>query len=884
MNDPNERFPHGGNLKEMAERVGCSEEDILDFSANINPVGFPEWLRPLISSQVSRLRHYPDIRYKTLKEALSKRHQVNEDEVTLGNGSSEILFALPGALNIQQGLLPIPSFADYEKVLLWQNIPYKYFSLKEENNFELDYKKLETCLAESDQRPGMLFLGHPNNPNGSLLDTQKVSSLAPKFPHWYFVIDEAFVDFADQVDSWKENRPQNIILLNSLTKILAIPGLRIGFALAHSEVTTSLNKRIPPWSVNTLAAAVAEKAMEDESFFFETKKKVRAWREVLTENLESLANKGKLKLKIFPSEANFLLIKLNSTSLGAKELARQLLSKYRISIRSCDSYPGLNDSYFRVAIRTPEENEKLLMALEDLLECPTPTPNSNSNSKKSPRRAAALMLQGTGSNVGKSILTAALCRILKQDGINVAPFKAQNMALNSYVTSDGGEIGRAQALQAQAAQIVADTRMNPVLLKPTSDKGSQVIIHGKPVAHMDFRDYTVYKAKAFLEVQSSYDSLSSEYQAIILEGAGSAAEVNLKKNDIVNMRMAQYARAKVLLVGNIDYGGIFGAFVGTMETLAEWERNLVAGFIINRFRGIKDLLQPGVQYLEDHSGKKVFGIVPYLKNLGLPEEDSMEFKSGNLSDETPLSGRIDIALIDMPRISNHTDVDALRVEKDVRVRLVRKPQDLLLNVNRPDVVIIGGSKNVSADLQYLKESGIAERLLTLSEDGKTEIVGICGGYQMLGERLLDPFHVETDQEISEGLGLLPLVTQLEKEKMLAQCQGLHLSSGKMVKGYEIHHGTSHATSDVIEIVVERSDGLQLGYGNKEQTIWGTYMHGIFDDDEFRRWFIDKIRIRKGKTPLEKVQSQYDLEKGLDLLAKNVRESLDMNRLYQLMRI
>jgi len=486
------------------------------------------------------------------------------------------------------------------------------------------------------------------------------------------------------------------------------------------------------------------------------------------------------------------------------------------------------------------------------------------------------MLLGTGSNVGKSILTTALCRVMSQDGFRVAPFKAQNMALNSFVTPEGGEIGRAQALQAQAANVIPDVRMNPILLKPSNEFDSQVIIHGKPVSHMTFKSYSKYKPEAFEEVKKSYDSLAEEYDCLVLEGAGSVSEVNLKHNDLVNMRMAQYANANVILIGNIDQGGVFGSYIGSLETLFEWERKLVKGFIINRFRGDLSLLEDGLDYLENNSKRHVYGVVPYLKNLALPEEDSLEFKLELLNDTTPLGNRLDVALIDTPRISNFTDVDALKVEKDVRVRQVKNASDL----GQPDLIILAGSKNVAMDLAHIKENGLAQRIVELAQQGNTHIVGICGGYQMLGERILDPEGIESQQPCVEGLGLLPIETTMESDKFLGQSTAIHIESGISVSGYEIHHGRTEKLREILSIL-KNPTGQILGHGNQEGTVWGTYLHGIFDCDRFRRWYLNKIRFKKSLHPIDEITA-YDLNKNINILADHFRKNVEVSGLYELM--
>jgi cobyric acid synthase CobQ len=488
------------------------------------------------------------------------------------------------------------------------------------------------------------------------------------------------------------------------------------------------------------------------------------------------------------------------------------------------------------------------------------------------------MFQGTSSNAGKSILAAALCRILLQDGVRVAPFKAQNISLNSFVTRDGGEMGRAQVVQAQACRLEPDVRMNPILLKPNSGAGCQVIVRGKALGNMGADGYDQYRPEAIAAVEACYDALASEFDAVILEGAGSPGEVNLKSRDIVNMRMARYARAPVLVVGDIDRGGVFASFVGTLEVLDRWERALIAGWVVNRFRGDAALLRPALDYMLARTGRPVFGVVPYLERLGLPEEDSVEFKSGSLDDRSKRAGAVRIAVVDLPHISNFTDFDALRIEEDVSLCVVRPGDDL----GEPDAVILPGSKNVLHDLHYLRQSGLAEQLLSLACAGRTEIIGICGGLQFLGREIRDPCGVESAPGSAGGLGLLNAVTTLASEKTLTRAEAVHGPSGCRVVGYEIHHGRTAAEGD--EVILRRSDGEAVGFAAGDHQVWGTYLHGIFDADEFRRWFVDRLRVRRGWSPKRAVSARYDIEPALDRLAKAVRESLDMGRIYRLMRL
>jgi cobyric acid synthase CobQ len=497
----------------------------------------------------------------------------------------------------------------------------------------------------------------------------------------------------------------------------------------------------------------------------------------------------------------------------------------------------------------------------------------------------AIMFQGTSSNAGKSVLTAAFCRILLQDGYRVAPFKSQNMSLNSYVTRDGGEMGRAQVMQAQACRLDPDVRMNPILLKPNSETGSQVILCGKPVGNMDVEAYIRYKPQAFEVAQRAYDSLASEVDVMVLEGAGSPGEVNLKRHDIVNMAMAEYAQAPVLIVGDIDRGGVFASFIGTLDVLSEKERARVAGFVVNRFRGRQELLADALTYVMNHTGLPTFGVVPYLRDLGLPEEDSVSFKELVAAKAERREDKLDIAVIDLPHISNFTDIDALRIEPDVEVRIVRKPEML----GSPDVVILPGSKNVIGDLQALKERGLADAILKLAQEGRTRIVGLCGGFQMLGKTIEDPTGIESTNRMLSALGLLPVETVLLPEKTLKAVQARHLKSGLPLRGYEIHHGATRECGGALlacgnEVAVVREDGEPIGYASADGRVMGTYLHGFFDADAFRRWFIDDLRQQRGLPALKSVQAVFDVEPALDRLASVVRASLDVKAIYKKMGI
>ncbi|HJW55491.1 MAG TPA: cobyric acid synthase [Burkholderiaceae bacterium] len=427
---------------------------------------------------------------------------------------------------------------------------------------------------------------------------------------------------------------------------------------------------------------------------------------------------------------------------------------------------------------------------------------------------STLMVQGTTSDAGKTTVVAALCRLLAREGVRVVPFKPQNMALNSAVTIDGGEIGRAQALQAQAAGLAPHTDMNPVLLKPSSDTGAQVIVHGKVRADMHARDYHQYKTVAMQAVLQSYARLAAAHEAVIVEGAGSPAEINLRERDIANMGFAEAVDCPVILVADIDRGGVFAHFVGTLACLSASERARIVGFVINRFRGDIGLLESGLEWLERETGKPVLAVLPYLHGLYLDAEDAIQPAQRT-------HGRFRIVVPVLPRISNHTDFDALRAQPEVDLHFVGPGQA----IPPADLIILPGSKNTRADLAWLIEQGWQAALHRhLRYGGK--LIGICGGYQMLGRIVADPHGIEGAPGISEALGLLDMETELAHDKMLAQVSGRCAFADATVSGYEIHMGVSHgpATMRPAFHIGARPDGAR----SEDNQVLGTYLHGLFD--------------------------------------------------------
>ncbi|MDH3973971.1 MAG: cobyric acid synthase [Deltaproteobacteria bacterium] len=510
--------------------------------------------------------------------------------------------------------------------------------------------------------------------------------------------------------------------------------------------------------------------------------------------------------------------------------------------------------------------------------------------------ADCIMIQGTGSHVGKSVLTAALCRIFKEDGTNVAPFKSQNMALNSFVTEEGGEMGRAQVVQAEAAGLKPHVDMNPILIKPHADMEAQVIIHGKVVGNYSAKDFHGFKKKAMKYVKESYDRLSGKHDLIVIEGAGSPAEINLRENDIANMGTAHLAGAPVILVGDIDKGGVFASLVGTLELLDDADRERIKGFIINKFRGDISLLKPGLDFLEKKTGLPVLGVIPYFRDIYIQEEDSVNLDNRKdvetcRRDVSPdKNSAIEIVVLYLPHISNFTDFDPFASEADVNVRYVTFGE----RIGEADLIIIPGSKSTIADLHSLKSSGYADEIAAHVDHGG-KLIGICGGYQMLGKAISDPQGVEGRGSI-EGLGYLDIKTVMNREKMTQQVEAIGVKGSiykeneKPLKGYEIHMGESFyigGARPLFEIIRRGRQTMTVydGASARKGQIWGTYMHGIFDNDDFRRTLLDKIRREKGIVSNSDTNSHDAAkEEGFRKLAELVRENLDLEKVYEIVRI
>lgn len=494
---------------------------------------------------------------------------------------------------------------------------------------------------------------------------------------------------------------------------------------------------------------------------------------------------------------------------------------------------------------------------------------------KKPARCLAVL--GTGSDVGKSIVAAALCRIFADLGLGVAPFKAQNMSNNSFVTLDGGEMGRAQVVQAEAAGIEPHTDMNPVLLKPSTDTGAQLVLHGRAVGNREAAEYFRDTSALFHKAKGSLRRLRAAHDLVIMEGAGSCAEVNLRTRDFVNFRMAHAAGAPVILVADIDRGGVFGQIVGTLTVIPDEDRARVQGIIINKFRGDAALFRDGMDWIEQHTGLPVLGLVPYFRHIEIDSEDGVPL---DIIIDPPFdaaTGRLALAVIRLPHISNFTDFAPLARDPSVDLHYLARPRSLLGYA----AVFLPGTKNVRADLEWMRHTGWDVKVSTYAAGGGC-IVGICGGYQMLGTAVRDPHGIEGVPGVTGGLRLLEMSTTLAKRKFLARVSGVREMDGEEVEGYEIHMGRTRrraGTNHVFRITVRQGRGVDVcdGAASASGLIWGTYIHGLFDRPGFRSAFLKALDPRYAPPPEESIHQAGFKERQYRLLADHFRAHLDMGR-------
>lgn len=617
---------HGGDRTAFAALTGLTPRSLTDFSVNVRPEGPPDFLQAALIRSMEDLAAYPDPHGETARLAIARKLGLDRACVLPGNGSNALIHTLLPVLREQlerkQRTPDVhilePAFSEYAKAA-------KGFAI---HHHLAGADLLPAFGALTGVRHGVVFAANPGNPSGIFVEPHEWCSLFTSRPDLFFVLDEAFIDYVGEAGSviplLRNNWPDNVVVLRSLTKFYAVPGLRMGYVVGPATLIDAVQTATPEWSMNSMALAAMCTVMESPLALADasaTRKANQQAREHLSGCLSAITG-----VRVMPSAANYVLFQVGTPALlGTNDLAFRLAKDHGLILRDCANYHGLEPaaehSWYRAAVRTTGDHLRLTEALRTAL-------FPSSAAKTVTRRTPALMIQGATSDAGKSVLAAAFCRIFQQEGFRVAPFKAQNMSRygGSAGTDAAGnplEISRAQITQAQAARQTPDVRMNPVMLKPCTQTGSEVMVLGQSTRHMEAREYLTARQHLWPAITGAYDELAAENDIMVLEGAGSPAEINLKHADVVNMAMAKHARARVILAGDIDRGGLYAALLGTVMTFTPEERALLLGFAINRFRGDASLLGPANDWLFAHTGAPVLGVVHYIPNLGLPEEDSL---------------------------------------------------------------------------------------------------------------------------------------------------------------------------------------------------------------------------------------------------------------------
>ncbi|MBR0432984.1 MAG: cobyric acid synthase [Bacteroidaceae bacterium] len=852
-----------------------------NFSSNIFSHADLSGLKTFLSSRLDVIGTYPEPEPCALERLIAEQSGVGEECVLVTSGATEAIYLIAESWKALPYEISQPTFSEYA----------------------------DACQAADMQQGsnGILWLCNPNNPTGSVMPKADVLGLAKRYH--LLVLDQSYEDYtlAPFLSPVEAVAAGNILQLHSLTKTYCIPGLRIGYVVGAAALIGQLRQRLRPWSVNALAIEAATWLIRNH---------VR----VLPELTAYLAEAQRLRnalhaidgISVEPTSTNFMLCRLDERlGITAAELKEHLATRNGLLIRDASNFEGLTPYHFRVAAQTREEDDELIDALNITNEESDRMTNDESRSARNDESKSQsnhdgkfhssfvirhsslhnIMLCGTGSDAGKSVLATALCRIFRQDGYHPAPFKAQNMALNSYATPEGLEIGRAQAVQAEAAGIPCHTDMNPLLLKPQSDHTSQVVLHGRPIGNKSAYDYWKRSGGDTAdidfrkEVCSAFDRLAARYNPIVMEGAGSISELNLRATDLVNLPMARHADANVILVADIDRGGVFASVYGSIMLQTPEDRARIKGIIINKFRGDLRLFDDGRRMIEELTGVPVLGVIPYFKDIHIEEEDSVSLSGKS---KQAACGRVNIAVIMLRHLSNFTDFDAL--EQDARVHLYYTNN--VEEISKADIIIVPGSKSTLDDLYELRRNGVAQAIQRAHRDGKT-VIGICGGYQMMGIEVCDPDHVEGDLERLPGLGLLPTTTTMSGEKVTRQVQfsiydvpsSVSASDGFPVgtsgSAYEIHMGETRPFGDApSQPFALLDDGREDGY-RVSNRCWGTYLHGVLDNapvvDALLAPFADRFNAEA---------SSFDYaafkEEQYDRLADHVRKHLDMARLYRIM--
>jgi adenosylcobyric acid synthase len=833
---------HGGKLLRAAQHYRIPVEQWIDLSTGISP--FPWPVPPVPTRAWQRLPEDED----GLLEAACAYYAA--PALLAVAGSQAAIQALPLLRARSRVGVIAPGYAEHAHA--WRRAGH-----------EVQVLPAEQLLArEADF--DVLVLIHPNNPGGDCFEVQALLALQARLAArgGWLVVDEAFMDATPQQSLCAYTQRDGLVVLRSVGKFFGMAGARAGFVCAASSLLEALRERLGPWTLSGPSRWALRQALGDRVWQRQAIPRLHAasealaqvlrrhglvpsagtaffqWcrREDATELHDALARRGIL-VRLFEQPASLRF----GLPANADELARLDAALGGLAFVGATS-----------------------VAMELSREGPLATEVAPAKAKAP---ATVLMIQGCTSDAGKSTLVAALCRWLHRRGVAVAPFKPQNMALNSAVTADGGEIGRAQAVQAQACGLQPHTDFNPVLLKPNSDTGAQVIVHGRAIGNLDAVAYHAYKRTAREAVLTSHARLCERFEVVMVEGAGSPAEINLREGDIANMGFAEAVDCPVILIADIDRGGVFAHLVGTLALLSPSERTRVVGFVINRFRGDLALLQPGLDWLEKETGKPVLGVLPYLHGLQLEAEDALP----RAALDKP-HAQLRVAVPALPRISNHTDFDVLAAHPQVALQYVGPGEDF----PACDLIVLPGSKSTRADLAWLRAQGWDVAIARhLRHGGK--LIGICGGFQMLGRRVHDPHGIEGAAGSSEGLGWLDIETTLEPEKHLQRRSGM-LRLGETeatVHGYEIHCGLS--SGNALQRPLLRFDDRDDGAISADNHVIGSYLHGLFDAPQALTALLAWAGLRDAQ-PLDIAALR---EATLDRLADMVEQHLDTRMLARL---
>ena len=797
---------HGGRRREAQERFGTPVR--LDFSVNTNAF----WPPPALPGAVAlsnAVAEYPEADCASVAAQLRALYHVHPEHLLPTAGAIEGLYLATRLFSGGRALLLEPSFADYRRACAAAGIATT-------GHRHLGKQTALSLVPENLEGVDVVVLGYPNNPCGTLISGLTELLCDPRLSRVAWIVDEAFIEFvpryADASLLGRLAQHPNVLLLRAQTKSWAVPGLRLGFlATANRVWMERLRLMQAPWTLNgvTSAWALRELTPQNQASMLASLAQLPATRQSLGDSLRALPG-----LTPFPSDANFLLVRTGNASAPQLEEA---LGREGILIRVCRGFEGLDaESHFRVAVRTEPENEQLRGALRRALGGAS-TPKSVA--KKS--RMKALSVLGTSSNSGKSWMATALCAWLHRKGVRVAPFKAQNLSNNSAVTHDGGEIGRAQAVQAEACGLAPAVRMNPILLKPTGKSGSQLVRLGRAEGHIHAADYYKHIETLWPTVTESLSYWEKRCDVLVLEGAGSPVELNLRDRDLVNLRPVHHLDGRWLLVADIERGGVFAQAAGTWALLQPEDRERCCGLVVNKFRGDLGLFADAERYFAPHFGAPFLGTLPYRAQLQPENEDSLSEEPGAKQAGAPLHW------IRFPHLSNGQDTNPWHLDEGVRVEWVERSQQLA----GARVIVLPGSKNTLADLAWLRQTGLADSILRAHAGGAL-VMGIFGGYQMLGQRLTDPDGVAGERGDCKGMGLLPMETWFVSEKEVRTVEVQF--ENEVWEAYEIHMGRSRSLSSCGPLVTVVEGGMQRGEGLRHGRVWGTYLHGIFEAATFRR--------------------------------------------------